>query len=327
MSRVRWGYELALHQANDLIQALWPHAVFPLGLWQRAYEHFWKDYARAEAMRQRVDCPVLPDIVLEPAKVFHADLCALDVMTFFRNLSLDIETKILTKGLEFILAETFDTFDAVYLKDRAFLFSTLERIEQRGPDYDIYGVENCNDGVLCLPASSYHFISHIFFDTMLVNRVAAVLHLRDLPLLHEQKGLTHAFVKSVLNPVQQNVSIGSEEVAPPIEQAAEARPHKPQEQASAPCSTGSKKDRVRIKATRRACEEVAEELYKEKQLFEGNKSNWKQLLIFDNGKTNWKTFLRTVETRLGSKPHHDAAREVWKHVPDNLKHNGRMREQ
>ena len=327
MSRVRRGYELAQHQANDIIQALCPHAVFPLGLWQQAYEHFWKDYARAASMRYKVECPLLPEIMLEPGKYFHTDLCAHDVMTFFSKLSLHIDPKILKKGLEYILAETFDTFDAVYTEDRVFLFSTLEKIEQRGPDYDIYDVKNSNAEMLCLPASSYHFILHIFFDTMLVDRVGAVLHLRDFPLLHEQKGLTHAFVKSVLNLVQQNVSIGSEEVAPPIEHAAEVQPQEQQEQASAPSSTGSKKDSERIKATRRACEEVADELHNEKQLFEGNKGNWKQNLIFDNGKTNWKAFLGAVEARLGSKPHHDAARDVWKNVPGNLKHNGRMREQ
>ena len=327
MSRVRRGYELTPHQANDLIQALCPHAVFPLGLWQRTYEHFWKDYARSASMRYKMECPLLPEVMLEPGKYFYADLCAQNVMTFFSKISLHIYPKILKKGLEYILAETFDTFDTVYPEDRVFLFSTLEKMEQRGSDYDIYDVENSNDEVLCLPASSYHFILHIFFDTMLVDRVAAVLHLRDFPLLHEQKGLTHAFVKYVLNPVLQEIPIKSEEVAKPVEQIAEIQPQKPQEQASAPCSTGSKKDSERIKATQRACEEIADELHNEKQLFEDNKGNWKQLLIFDNGKTNWKTFLRTVETRLGFKPHHDAAREVWKKVPENLKHNGRMREQ
>ena len=151
MSRVRRGYELAQHQANDIIQALCPHAVFPLGLWQQAYEHFWKDYARAASMRYKVECPLLPEIMLEPGKYFHTDLCAHDVMTFFSKLSLHIDPKMLKKGLEYILAETFDTFDAVYTEDRVFLFSTLEKIEQRGPDYDIYDVKNSNAEMLCLP--------------------------------------------------------------------------------------------------------------------------------------------------------------------------------
>lgn len=230
MSRVRRAYELTLYQADDLIQVLCPHAVFPLGLWQRAYEHFWKDYARAAAMRQRAECLSLPDVVLEPGKRFFTDLCGFEVMAFFRKLSLLINSKITKMGLEYILFETFGTFGDVYTEDRDFLFSTLQKLEQREPDYYMFDVENMNDEILFLPASSYHFISHIFFDTMLVDRVAVVLHLRDFPLLHEVKGLTHAFVKSVLNPVQQEAPIQIEVIAEPIEQIADVQPQEPQSQ-------------------------------------------------------------------------------------------------
>ena len=230
MSRVRRAYELTTHQADDLIQALCPHAVFPLGLWEQAYEHFWKNYARTAAMRQRADCPVLPDVVLEPGKRFFTDLCGFDVMAFFRKLSLLIDSKIVKMGLEYILSETFGTFDDVYPEDRDFLFSTLQKLEQRGPDYDVYDVENIDDETLFLPASSYHFISHIFFDTILVDRVAVVLHLHDFPLLHEVKGLSHAFVNSVFNPVQQEEPIQIELIAEPIELVADVQSQEPQSQ-------------------------------------------------------------------------------------------------
>ena len=327
MSRVLRAYELTLYQADDVIQALCPHAVFPLGLWQRAYEHFWKDYARTASMRQRAECLILPDVEMEPGKRFFTDLCGFDVMAFFRKLSLLINSKITKMGLEYILSETYGTFDNVYPEDRDFLFSTLQKLEQRGPDYYMYDVENLDDEILFLPASSYHFISHIFFDTIMVDRVAVVLHLRDFPLLHEVKGLTHAFVKSVLNPAQQETYVKIEVIAEPIEQIAEIQPPEPQSQGTVQLSTGSKKDCDRIKATRSACEEIAKELYEERQSFESDNAHWKQNLIFDNGKTNWKKFINTVEARLGSKPHYDTAREAWKNVPDKLKHNGRVREQ
>lgn len=314
LGRVRWAYELTPHRADDLIQALCPHAVFPLELWHRAFERFWKDFARAEAIRQGVECPVLPDVVLEPDKHFHSDLCGFDVMTFFRNLSMLIDSKIVKNGLEYILSETFDTFDAVYPEDRDILFGTLQKMEKRGPDHDIYDGESIDEEVLCLPAASYHFISRIFFDTILVDRTAVVLHLRDFPLLHEVKGLTHAFVKSVLNP--------------PKEKAPDATTStQPQEQATTPRSTGSKKDYERINATRQACGEIIKELLAERQLFETDRKNWTHTLIFDNGKTLWETFIQAVETQLGSKPHGVTAREEWKKVPGSLKHNGRMREQ
>ena len=223
MSRVLRAYELTLYQADDLIQALCPHAVFPLGLWQRAYEHFWKDYARTAAMQQRAECLILPDVEMEPGKRFFTDLCGFDVMAFFRKLSLLINSKITKMGLEYILFETYGTFDNVYPEDRDFLFSTLQKLEQRGPDYHMYDVENLDDEILFLPASSYHFISHIFFDTIMVDRVAVVLQLRDFPLIHEVKGLTHAFVKSVLNSEQQEAPIQIAVIAEPVVQIAESQ--------------------------------------------------------------------------------------------------------
>lgn len=230
MSRVLRAYELTLYQADDLIQALCPHAVFPLGLWQRAYEHFWKDYARTASMRQRAECLILPDVEMEPGKRFFTDLCGFDVMAFFRKLSLLINSKITKMGLEYILSETYGTFDYVYPEDRDFLFSTLQKLEQRGPDYYMYDVENLDDEILFLPASSYHFISHIFFDTIMVDRVAVVLQLRDFTLIHEVKGLTHAFVKSVLNSAPQEAPIQVAVIEEPVMQIADVQSQEPQSQ-------------------------------------------------------------------------------------------------
>lgn len=226
MSRVRLAYELAPHQADDLVQALCPDAVFPLELWHRAYERFWKDYDRAAAKRYGMECPILPDVALTPGKRFFTDLCGLDVMDFFRKLSRCIESKILKIGLDYILSETFDNFDSVYPEERNFLFTTLRKLEQRGPNYDIFDIENIDDGMLFLPASSYHFISCIFFDTMLVDRSAVILQLRDFPLRHEMKGFTRAFVDSVLSSPPQKVPTAIEEVTSPVGKTAEVRPPK-----------------------------------------------------------------------------------------------------
>ncbi len=311
----RQAYGLNVHEVNDLIQALCPNAVFPLALWHQAYERFWKDFARGAAIRAKVECPVLPDLVLEPGKYFYTDLCGFDVMAFFRELSLLIDSKIAKMGLEYILAETFDTFDTVYPEERAFLFSTLQKLEQRGPGYNMFDIENIEDELLCLPASSYHFISYTFLDTILVDTVVVIQQLRNCPFLKEGKGITHALVKSVLDALAKETESTS------------IAPSQPQVQATKPHSTGSKKDTDRIQATRQACEEAAKELLLEKQVFANNKKHWQQNLLFDNGKTNWKTFIGNVEARLASKAHYETAREAWKQVPSSLKHNGRMREQ
>lgn len=177
----------------------------------------------------------MPDVALNPGKRFFTDLCGLDVMDFFRKLSRCIESKILKIGLDYILSETFDNFDSVYPEERNFLFTTLRKLEQRWPNYDIFDIENIDDGMLFLPASSYHFISCIFFDTMLVDRSAVILQLRDFPLRHEMKGVTRAFVDSVLSSSPQNVPTAIEEATSPVEtspveKTAEVRPPKFQDQ-------------------------------------------------------------------------------------------------
>ena len=253
MGRVRQAYVLNVYEVNDLTQVLRPNAVFPLKLWQRTHELFWKDFALAAAIRYKVECPVLPDLVLEPGKYFNADLCGFDVMAFFRKLSLLIDSKIAKMGLDYILAETFDNFETIY-EERTFLFSTLQKLEQRGPGYNMFATENIDDELLCLPASSYHFISHIFADTVLVDKVTVIRLLRNYPLRQEVKGITHDFVAFVLKAFPEEL---------PATHSSADQTHV---QVPASPSTGSRKGHERIQATRQACEEVVKELYREKQV-------------------------------------------------------------
>lgn len=247
---------------------------------------------------------------------FHVHLCALDVMAFFRKLSLNIQAGLLQQGLQYILDELYEDYATLFQEEREFLFKTLLRletvdpIEQYSPSSELF-----ENKILSLPPSSYHFISHIFADTVLVTL---------LPL-SGSSATTLAAGGERHNPClcgfcSQDISRGIRVRHPfSVDQAYVQSPASP--------STGSRKDHERIQATQQACEEVVRELYREKQVFDDNRAQWRQGLLFDNGKTNWKAFINAVEKCLGLKPHHDTAREAWKKVPDSLKHNGRMREQ
>ena len=318
MGRVRQAYGLNENEVEKAIGTLWPGDVFPLELWRKAYERFWRGFADSNQAVYGVESPPLPEVDTTQ-KYFHPHLCALDVMTFFRKLSLNIKAGTLREGLKYILEETYENIDAVFPEEREFLFNTLTRLEtvdiydQYSPDSELF-----DEKILSLPASSYHFISSIFSDTVLVNKVAVVRFFRNYPLKQKVKGLTRAFVKSALDSL--------------AEEAASAIIPTPQPEVQvtappAPPSTGSKKDIERINATRQVCEEIIEELFQEKQMFESDRNNWKQSLLFDNGKSNWKTFRHAVETRLGQSLHIEAARAEWKKVPDSLIHRGRVREQ
>ncbi|WP_156907874.1 hypothetical protein [Desulfovibrio cuneatus] len=315
MGRVRQAYGLSVNEVESVIHALWPHAVFPVELWRRTHEQYWRGFADSNQAVYQIDSPALPEV--DTAKqFFHVHLCALDVMEFFRKLSLNIQSGPLQQGLQYILDESYEDNATLFQEEREFLFKTLVRletvdpIEQYSPSSELF-----EDKILSLPPSSYHFISHIFADTVLVDTVAVIRLLRNYPLREEVKGITHALVTLVLKTFPEELP------GTPfsVEQSSIQAPASP--------STGSRKDHERIQATRQACEEVVKELYREKQVFDDNRAQWRQGLLFDNGKTNWKGFIGAVEKRLGLKPHHDTAREAWTKVPENLKHNGRMREQ
>ena len=315
MGRVRQAYGLSANEVESVIQALWPHAVFPVELWRMAHEQYWRGFADSNQAVYRIESPALPEV--DTAKqFFHVHLCALDVMAFFRKLSLNIQAGPLQQGLQDILAESYEDNATLFQEEREFLFKTLLRLEkinifeQYSPSSELF-----EDKILSLPPSSYHFISHIFADTVLVDTIAVIRLLRNYPLRQEVKGITHAFVANVLKTFPKELP-----GAPfSVDQA--------YVQVPASLSTGSRKDHERIQATRQACEEIVKELYREKQVFDDKRAQWRQGLLFDNGKTNWKAFVGAVTMRLDLKPHHDTAREAWKKVPESLKHNGRMREQ
>lgn len=315
MGRVRQAYGLSANEVESVIQTLWPHAVFPVELWSRTHEKYWRGFADSNQAVYEIESPALPEV--DTAKqYFHVHLCALDVMAFFRKLSLNIHADPLQQGLQYILDESCEANATLFQEEREFLFKTLVRLETVDPiEQYSPSSERFEEKILSLPPSSYHFISHIFADTVLVDKVAVIRLLCNYPLRQEVKSITHALVAFVLKAFPEELP------GTPfsVEQSSIQAPASP--------STGSRKDHKRIQATRQACEEIVKELYREKQVFENNRVKWEQCLLFDNGKTNWKTFIGAVGKRLGLKPHHDTTREAWVKVPESLKHNGRMREQ
>lgn len=210
MGRVRQAYGLNNNEAESVIQALWPDNVFPVGLWRRTHKTYWRAFADSNQAVYNLESPSLPEIDLS-AKYFHFHLCALDVQAFFRKLSLNIQASTLREGLNSILEESYEDTDAVFPEEREFLFNTLLRLET-ADFFEQYAQtsELFEEKILSIPISSYHFIAHIFTDTMLVDRDAAIRFLRNYPLCREVKGITRALVASVLNSPLSEASIALE---------------------------------------------------------------------------------------------------------------------
>lgn len=251
MGRVRQAYDLNNNEVEKVIQALWPDNVFPVELWRRAHATYWRGFADSNQVVYNIESPALPEIDMS-AKYFHPHLCALDVQMFFRKLSLNIQVNTLREGLNFILEESYEDIDAVFSEERDFLFSTLERLETTDV-FEQYSQasELFEEKILSVPISSYHFISHIFYDTVLVDKVAVIFLLRNYPLRRGVKGITRALVDSIINPQAQE-AVAPKTPASPMEQTTKVLSQTPPNGIPVPRSLWEGKTRETIVTAMRA---------------------------------------------------------------------------
>jgi len=224
MGRVRQAYALTRNEVENVIKALWPDNVFPLELWRKAHEKFWRAFTNCN-----VEIPAVPE--LDTAKFFHTHVCSVDIMLFFKKMSEITKVNVLQEGLRYILEETYEEIDTIFPEEREFLFSILLKVEKIDPDvyYEYSDDASYEDKILAIPISSYHFISDIFSSTVLVDTIAVIRHLHSYPLRQEVKGLTQRIVDFVLNSSPLEIPPTQETTAPPVEPAAEEQPQ-PQDQ-------------------------------------------------------------------------------------------------
>lgn len=198
IGRLREAYHLTINEADDVVQALWPHAVFPIALWLKSHEICWKDFAIAHCTRYRTKLPLLPQPPSNDKKI-NTFLFSLDIVTFFRRLSFIIPVHPLMIGFNSILEESYDDATNLFQDDRRVLFSSLQKLEDIG-ESNIFSPDSpyFEDSSIGIAASYYHFISKLYPDTILVERNAAIKYLYDYPLRNEVKGITRNIVESIL---------------------------------------------------------------------------------------------------------------------------------
>ena len=116
-----------------------------------------------------------------------------------------------------ILEESFEDTASVFPEEREFLFSSLKILstedifEQYSPDSPLF-----EKPIFSIPALSYHFIAHIFADTIMVDRDTAIRQLRHYPLRREVKGFTRALVEAVLQTASPESSVADKAAAVPL---------------------------------------------------------------------------------------------------------------
>lgn len=226
LGRVRQAYRLTSNEVETVIQALWPHAVFPSELWRRAHEAYWKDFADSNQTVYNIESSALPQPCLSDKRI-HTYLFGCDIMDFFKKISWNIHANALELGLKYILEETYEEIENIFPEEREFLFHSLKRLETED-FFDQYSPDSPSfENPISIPASSYHFISHIFVDTILLSRDDTIRFLRNYPLHKEVKGITRALVESILKAMPpENISPESSQVQteqPAVEEAEDGK--------------------------------------------------------------------------------------------------------
>lgn len=207
LGRVRQAYRLTSTEVETIIQALWPHAVFPVELWHRTHETYWRDFSASNQSVYNIEIPIPPQPRLSD-KLLHTYLLGCDIMVFFRELSMTLPVNPLYQGLKYILEETYEEIDTIFPEERQVLFDSLRRLDREdfARQYEVDSPLR-EKALFAIPASKYHFISQIFVDTILVNREEAIRFLRIYPLRVEVKGITHALVESILTKTAPEIPI------------------------------------------------------------------------------------------------------------------------
>jgi hypothetical protein len=240
MSKLRRAYALNDQEAGTVMAALWPHALFPWELWQKAYEIYWRGFADRNATLYRVDSPAFPESNVHEEKYFYAHIYAHNILTLLKKLAATVHANALREGVKYIFEITYeDSSDIKCHEEIDLLFDKLSEIEKNAK-YDFYAIIDADDfeaimdeKIFSIPPTGYNFISQMFSDTILVDTVSAIrqLHFLNIPFRMEVKGITRSLVESVIKSLTDETSSANPSIVPPSQQslaesAASAAPEK-----------------------------------------------------------------------------------------------------
>lgn len=236
MGRIRQAHGLNENEVGNIIHALWPNNVFPLELWSKADEKFWRGLIVRNASLYNTINLQLPKVDVSDDFI-HMFIRRLD--TFFNELIFIIPALEAKAGINCIIDETLDKNECAVLEEIKKLFDKLSYIEKShrlNRSYLTYVatkeefIAELEEKKISIPPNSRFFIADIIRDTIVVDKAAAIRHLSacGFPLRHEVKGITHSLVESVLNPQTQEPA-APEQTAAPAELTTEVPARNPQD--------------------------------------------------------------------------------------------------
>ena len=175
LARVKEAFALTVKEAENLVDALWPHHVLPWQLWREAYTKFWHGIAFDNAEVFGTNNPPFPEMTGiwadAPAQAWGSKMYG-----FFSEMVYALPARSLQRGLEYVLEETYGDSSTVFLAEREILFKSLEEAE-KDMDWRFYPPTSAaqidamlNEKAFGNPKKSYGFIGQVIPDTMIVDK-------------------------------------------------------------------------------------------------------------------------------------------------------------
>lgn len=196
IGKLKQAYELSEHDINALMAKLLPSNVFPYALWQNAYTEFWHWSIREHAQRYRLQEPSFPDAGALPEKYFPTSLHRILIVRFFDEISKSIEISALEKGFDYIIDAAYGENNFPYKEQKESLFSSLRQEERSLANFQRTSGHLIIDSI---QAVDHFCISESFFDTIVVDKYAALSHiiLSGYSFRGPVKGISSALVEHI----------------------------------------------------------------------------------------------------------------------------------
>ena len=202
LARVKEAFKLNNNDVDGLIAQIWPENVSAWELWEKAYHKFWRG-AASNLQFFNIKNPPYPEIAGRWAD--HLNAWSDKMYGFVTELGFALPVSSLRRGLDYVLEETYSDSSNVFTAERETLYTKLAEAENdfNWHEFDLINKEKLdamlNDKAFSLPHGSYHFISQVINDSMVVDKLAAVRYLLlcEYPFDHEVKGLTWSYIERV----------------------------------------------------------------------------------------------------------------------------------
>jgi len=214
IGKLKHAYTLNDQEVINLIGTLLlSDGVFPTSLWQEAYSYFWLGKLRDTTAQYEFDTPSSPPkpaCLSFPEVDIPLDLHNIEryrgkISDLFIELSGFLSSNAMRAGLHYILDETYEPNNIIYKQEMENFFEKLT-IEDNNFSTQFISCANAehfleivDKKLIIISSAHYSFISKIFYDAIVVDKVASVRHLDacGCPLRQEVKGISRTFVERI----------------------------------------------------------------------------------------------------------------------------------